>query len=495
MLSSSDRQKNLSSWLELDAHNRPRGLKLWRRRLTWWTLGVTALVVFGAFFVPRASKLAQAAPVTPPHAHFNDDCARCHTEPLTTAERFLPWKAHVKAVPNSACSDCHKDVGDHHPAQSAGGPQACARCHREHQGKRLTEVGNEFCVDCHKNLKAHHTSPENCGLQDVEGFPKGHPATALWRGSDPRFPGSRDELSKLHFNHKVHVRDKGVLTRRDAVSRQRLAEKGAVLLDDGLSARLDCTFCHAADSAGRYMQPVTYERNCADCHPLWVRVEEQQFRNADPRLLDLVRQFNREPAPHRRPMEVRNALAGRLIDLIQEKPLRRTPEEPPPRGPLRVLDDPVAQKRWELVKPEEKKAEDVLFVRDQGRRAEQWQFDGPAGCAYCHVEQTREKDSGLPVYGPSSWRLRPDHPPPPERWFPKARFDHKSHTFVSCGQCHGAAASEKTSDLLLPTIETCAECHNQKVGVRSDCIGCHQYHPRGSPTSQPPRTINEYLRK
>src|SRR5947208_16561152 len=103
MLSESERQKNLPGWLELDGHRRPGGLKRWRRRLTWGTLFLCAAGAAAAWFVPRSSKLVQAAPVSSAHANFNDDCARCHTEPLATATRFAPWNSHVKAVPNDAC--------------------------------------------------------------------------------------------------------------------------------------------------------------------------------------------------------------------------------------------------------------------------------------------------------------------------------------------------------------------------------------------------------
>jgi hypothetical protein len=515
MLSNSERQKKLPDWLELDGHRRGRGLKRWRRRLTWYTFGLCTVLAVVAVFLPRTSKLAQAGPVSPAHTQIND-CAACHTEPLTTATRFLPWKNHVKAVPNSACAECHKDIGDHHP-QAVQSVQACAGCHREHQGQRLAQVANAYCLECHNNLKSHHTKPDLCQFQDVTGYPSGHPDMALWRGSDPLFPNSQDQRSHLKFNHKIHVAEHGLPTRGESKealeARQRLRDKGAVLFDNDRFVRLDCTFCHAPDSAGRYMQPVTYQRHCADCHPLWVRLEEKQFPQEEPdvpegqRLIDLVRQFNRVPAPHVRSSEVRNALAGRLIDLVRLKPLQPAPPPEARRGPLPFFDDPRAQQRWELLRPDLKRAENVLFVLAEQRNLERGAFGdlGPEGrrgeCVHCHVEtaessQKRQRGEDVPPeYGLSSWRVRPDGSRSAEHWFSDARFDHRSHATVGCGRCHAAATSEKSSDVLLPKMETCAQCHNTQVGVRNDCVGCHQYHPRGGTASHSRRCIEEHLKK
>src|SRR5205823_15024000 len=69
-----------------------------------------------------------------------------------------------------------------------------------------------------------------------------------------------------------------------------------------------------------------------------------------------------------------------------------------------------------------------------------------------------------------------------DRWFPYSRFSHESHRMLDCQGCHtGAAASTQTADVLMPTIDTCRQCHNRTtVGVRSDCLECHIYHDRGA---------------
>jgi hypothetical protein len=50
---------------------------------------------------------------------------------------------------------------------------------------------------------------------------------------------------------------------------------------------------------------------------------------------------------------------------------------------------------------------------------------------------------------------------------------------LACTECHAKAPeSSLTSDVLMPRVGVCANCHNTQVGVRSDCVECHGYHHR-----------------
>jgi predicted CXXCH cytochrome family protein len=49
---------------------------------------------------------------------------------------------------------------------------------------------------------------------------------------------------------------------------------------------------------------------------------------------------------------------------------------------------------------------------------------------------------------------------------------------VACTECHAAAASTETKDVLLPKVETCRDCHQVRVGARSGCVECHRYHDK-----------------
>ena len=66
----------------------------------------------------------------------------------------------------------------------------------------------------------------------------------------------------------------------------------------------------------------------------------------------------------------------------------------------------------------------------------------------------------------------------PPRWLNHAIFNHETHRVVECESCHAnARTSEKTSDVLLPGIKNCQQCHNHKE-ARMDCIECHIYHDK-----------------
>ncbi|MHC4940357.1 MAG: cytochrome c3 family protein [Planctomycetota bacterium] len=84
------------------------------------------------------------------------------------------------------------------------------------------------------------------------------------------------------------------------------------------------------------------------------------------------------------------------------------------------------------------------------------------GCLYCHTM----KDGAIVA------------PSIPERWQTKARFDHRAHRTSKCARCHDMAVSEKASDLKLPGIATCRDCHSEKLAPAT-CATCHPYHRGG----------------
>jgi len=76
-----------------------------------------------------------------------------------------------------------------------------------------------------------------------------------------------------------------------------------------------------------------------------------------------------------------------------------------------------------------------------------------------------------------------------DRWMPHAHFNHAKHESVaSCRDCHSAAqSSQLTSDVLMPTKESCASCHSP-TGVAaksSECMTCHTYHAPDSRSAAP----------
>ena len=65
-------------------------------------------------------------------------------------------------------------------------------------------------------------------------------------------------------------------------------------------------------------------------------------------------------------------------------------------------------------------------------------------------------------------------------WMPSARFNHKSHAQAKCAECHDVASSKKASDVAMPAIKVCRECHGgsrpTEGKVMSNCMLCHGFH-------------------
>jgi hypothetical protein len=91
-------------------------------------------------------------------------------------------------------------------------------------------------------------------------------------------------------------------------------------------------------------------------------------------------------------------------------------------------------------------------------------------CGLCH-KVLRDPES------PSGWRI-PDVQIS-QRWFSKGIFDHASHENAECKDCHEAALSQKSEDVILPDIRICRDCHGGEHSsgkLDSSCVSCHLFH-------------------
>jgi len=77
----------------------------------------------------------------------------------------------------------------------------------------------------------------------------------------------------------------------------------------------------------------------------------------------------------------------------------------------------------------------------------------------------------------------------PARYMINGWFDHEAHKQEKCTTCHAADKSNSSSDLLLPSIAQCRDCHqgesDRKAEVPSSCAMCHTYHPREGAAAAP----------
>lgn len=438
MPSSQADQSALSEWLELDYFERQRPLTRWRRRLVWSALAIGAILCAGLllppFFGPRSVlPTYQSRPLADAHAMFNEDCTQCHTESFRPLGRFVHGDV-VRSVEDSACLRCHD--GPLHNSEQLATPE-CATCHREHLGRPvLTHVGDSHCTACHANQQTR--SGRSTFASQVSSFPGHHPDFGQWRKDPIKDTGT------IRFNHAVHLKPEGILVPATTPPGERPTMR-----------RLDCTSCHQPDLAGRYMQPIQYERHCAECHPLSIRmVGEAKEESA----IKAAEAFARTPAPHREPSVVRGVLRERLTEFALQFRHEKERVAPPPGdsplpGPRRP--QPVTEAQWDWVSRELAQVEKQLF-------------DRKGGCAYCHQAEDPPMVSGLPRLAKSQI---------PERWFPHSRFDHRAHRLLDCASCHPtSAASTRTADVLMPSKETCVACHSPHGGARHDCAECHTFH-------------------
>ena len=406
--------KTLAERIDLHYFKRAHGLRRWRLVLSA-AAPVAALLWVAALTASGSRTPFSPGPVSAAHAFAEKRCEVCHGGASSAA-----FRSHTT---DAACLTCH-DGPAHAPNQPAA--PSCATCHQEHRGRvQLTRTDERFCIDCHADLKT--TSGEPRVAKQVGTFPAKHPEFAAVRG------GATDP-ARVRFNHAVHLKP------------DLRGPKGP--------ERLACTTCHTPErapaargakrpAASGLMAPVTYQQNCARCHPLFF----------DERL-DRV-------APHAEPAAVRAFVRQSLTEYIRANPSDITTSDAAfRRVPLNFPRPP---------EPPARNADEWITRRAAADERLLWNKT----CVECHETPTATTRM-LPSYAPTNIT---------KRWMPRAAFDHTPHAMVTCTSCHDAERSTKTSDVLLPASPVCASCHAGGGGARKSashaetlCFECHRYH-------------------
>lgn len=340
--------------------------------------------------------------------------------------------AHV-GVTKELCARCH--AGPVHNAAQTEDPE-CRTCHAEHEGQaKLAQVANQQCVSCHADLQTKPGHPLQFAKK-VSDFIREHPQFSLSIGdganqrrlSFDQPDTRRADTTQLTFPHEKHLR--------------------ADLKRPAGEAQLKCQDCHAPAANGRQMAPISYLSHCQRCHPL----------SFDP-------QFPNRVVPHAEPPQVHAYL---IMTYAERRPDRASaPPEPTGR-----LTRPV---------PSVSPIDVTPSVARQVADAEKYLYYSageikPKGCDKCHA---LVKSAPLPTIEKTAI---------PSVWFPHARFAHKPHRMVECAACHADAAKSTTStDISLPGIQVCQECHRASGqaderqpanSATTECVSCHLYHPR-----------------
>jgi predicted CXXCH cytochrome family protein len=375
-----------------------------------------------------------------PHHALEKNCEACHV------------KAFV-AVRDSACLACHTDIGDHssHAKLLAArgpmswgegfqravatvfnkpGPGACVDCHTEHQGAgRMAPTQQKFCADCHGTLDRRL---KDTAIGDASDFGTLHPQFAALIQTAPNqakpvrvsLDAHPKQWEGLRFPHALHLDPRGGVAKMAST----------IGAERGYGRALDCKDCHHPTADGARFLPVDMERDCEACHSLVYDKVGSTFRTLR-----------------------HGDIAQMQADLVAAD---RSPRPPIVTGRRRPGQYAPGGTYYSN------------FTGGSGVVARAMSTDGV--CGECHIPTSKGGRLGvMPVLQPS-------------RYFAHGWFSHADHRQESCASCHAAKTSHSSSDLLLPGISRCRDCHlgedSRKAKVPSSCAMCHSYHPRqGAP--------------
>jgi hypothetical protein len=337
--------------------------------------------------------------------------------------------ARTHALLGQKCGACHVPQASY---QQTAADQACLACH-DGPIHHAEQTFTPSCSSCHVEHRGAYrlasTTDRACTechadlktngaptrlAANITGFDVSHPEIAALR------PG-RSDPGTIRFGHQVHLK--------------------IDLRGPHGPVQLQCSDCHRPPAFGSsesraYMEPVDYQKHCAACHTL-------QFD----------RRFS-ESAPHNEPQAVYDFVVQKLTQYIAAHPSEiPLVDEPDKRLPSRPPQPP-ARNAAEWVQQRLADAQLLLW-----RKA----------CRECHMLSFPNGREGLPVVAKSAITAR---------WLPHAEFDHEAHQMVACTSCHAkAAASLDTSDVLIPGIQTCRQCHHSgQDAAEARCFECHGYH-------------------
>ncbi|PHS40535.1 MAG: hypothetical protein COA91_03865 [Robiginitomaculum sp.] len=402
------------------------------------------------------------------HANLKNDCKTCHV------------KAFV-AVKDKTCAECHTGLKDHakadqmqtsrpHPtgfgakldeiSNMFGRPPArCASCHVEHNSKaKIINTSQKLCVDCHRDL---NKNLKNTTLANVSDFGTDHPQfspSVITKPSltDPvltrmSLDDNPQGFSGLKFPHDLHM-DTGKSVAKMA---QDLGQRY------GFSDGVDCADCHRPEAGGAMFEPVSMQQDCAMCHDIAFE-DDAAFEGGDRYLRTLRHGEPQEVIATMRDFYLAKALAN-IRDAEMNTSTRRRPG-----SAARIRD--LNRRELAFKQADNRTATKVKAIFSKG-----------GACFDCHVIDFPVDPASL------DYRVRPISVN--DRFYPKSPFEHTSHAVgdLNCESCHEAEKSKLSSDILLPKIELCRDCH---IGEESyakggkfaqgtmptTCLTCHTYH-------------------
>jgi len=465
-----------------------------RRRIAWTLgLGIAALCLLwplAAFYGHLNARIDadqqwSTGPLSTAHAFLEADCQSCHQEAFVAVKDTTcktchggdrtpqAMQASAASVRRAGSTDTLSFVKDHAPRQRIlwGAPppdhfggqatawfrrafnlpeQRCASCHVEHVGNPVagraaepepTLMPTQTCVQCHAGMSHRLTDTDLVDTPSWVRHPNLRPTLPGPNGPTRVSMNDRPrEASGLTFPHRLHLSPGG--------GPARMAQ---TLGGRGYGAALTCANCHRPEDKGGGFTAVQMEQDCGTCHSL-----------------DFATPGGIRQLPHGEPAKVVAALGGWLGG----------------GGPF--AGNPNANRRRPGQIGEGSGPSSSPPVGAASVTAVNGAFGSGGACFDCHTV-LRSPTLGIQ-------RVRT-----PTTFLSRGAFDHsvKEHRLdrrgqPNCAQCHAASTSDKSADLLLPSIATCAECHGQTLArtpaaAPANCETCHSFHAPSHPTPRPPR--------
>ncbi len=449
------------------------------KRLMAWTfllviLGIFLFLPIWAFNNPNNNSVKSlpiqadlawnSGPISLMHANLKNDCKTCHTKAFT-------------AVTDQACAQCHTDVWNHADAKDmqtakpnpdgfaakldsisetfGRSVDRCSSCHVEHNSRtKIVPASQDMCADCHKDLS---TSLPHTKLLNVSDFGVDHPQFRPNIITTPDFINpvftkvSLDDnpkgFSGLKFPHKLHLSQNGGV----AQMARRVGGKFA----NGIDYGVDCADCHRPEAGGALFDPVNMQQDCAVCHNLVFEDDEGYARTL------------RHGEPNEVIASMRDFYQAKALGNIRDAEMNsRTRRRPGHAASLRDLN----RRELAFKQADERTATKVNAIFSEG-----------GACFDCHRISRPDDITTL------DFAILPISVN--DGFYAKSPFNHNSHATrdLTCETCHAAKDSARSSDILLPKIEVCKDCHvgeekylqNGKTAKRtlpSTCLTCHTFH-------------------
>lgn len=409
-----------------------------------------------------------SGPLAPFHEQaMGDRCDACH-------------RGLFNRVQDKWCMECHQTIVDHVAKEDLkqtklGPTPRCAVCHREHDepaAPRLVDDSDKGCVECHADstelfgqikldevkgfdekrhplFKAHLLKPKPMDAGGVMSAANTDRGIAAFEWQEVIMPtkGATEQVN-LKFSHNQHL------------DPERVLREG--------SKQLACADCHRLEPEGEHFKPMTMASLCSECHELTFDPDAplRQLPHGQPR--EVVFKLQEHFA-----LKFGNPVSFNRTALLGSASTRRLPGQknvPVPEGER--FEGDVAQRScngpsYDCAMRTSREEIERQFLK--------------RGCVGCHVVLDTGADNILDRFQVYPIRFQRDY-------FPVGRFPHKSHEIQNdltgdqaCLSCHAVKDSKESSDLLMPDIDKCVECHGDtpaRERVVVQCVDCHAYHPR-----------------